>query len=188
MCAGSIPMPYHGAENFVSVFEECAFLKSIIIFRGWKGWKCIVITAVRKQDILLMAVKSASLKELFKKSGFRYLYKIYHKICVYDMRIVFWQEIKVWCGSYSACYYFFFFICLGVSNAGLQRAQNHFPLGFWLNPTHPKWNHSIGHWISMRNEKYKHEAYVRIVASDHFPVANLMTKTVSWFVWIDGHV
>ena len=26
-----------------------------------------------------------------------------------------------------------------------QRPQNHLPLGLVLRPTHPKWNHSIGH-------------------------------------------
>ena len=41
--------------------------------------------------------------------------------------------------------YFFFFICFGVSNAGLHRAQNHLPFGFELSPTQPKWNHSMGH-------------------------------------------
>ena len=41
--------------------------------------------------------------------------------------------------------HFFFLICLGVSNAGLHRAQNHLPFGFELSPTQPKWNHSIGH-------------------------------------------
>ena len=42
-----------------------------------------------------------------------------------------------WKPSIHHCFLFFL--------SAKHRGQNHFPLGFVVRPTHPKWNHSMGH-------------------------------------------
>lgn len=84
---------------------------------------------------------------------------------------------------------------------GAQSEQYHFPFTFSFNPTQPKWNHSILHCMfkkgglgvlgDMTRKKQKNNnlvTYIRVVACNHVPIANLIAETVSRFIRIHWQI
>lgn len=80
-----------------------------------------------------------------------------HKKCnilIVEMMFEYFFKIVEYIYAFSKIY-FFFLSCVHLG-------QYHFPLGFVVNPTQAKWNHSIGHYRK-KDKKIMYDNQYKII-------------------------